>query len=1027
MNRIKWAIEDSFPIVEINRLAVPERNSFKPIYQMHKWFARRASCVFRAILLGCLKPIPVDKDGKPIKSGAEIIMEEFYRDHTHDPDTNGKVILDPFMGGGTTVVEALRLGCNVIGIDLNPVAWIIVKTEVEPVDVDQLKRSFEELGNRIVPWSGEPLKHTLRDLYKTTCPCCGNQDADIIYTFWVKSAICTNPTCRKPVPLFSDYIVTSKQPSVRYHQDVTCPNCSNTFDWETEPASLIAESSLTVVNKLDGAGVGRGNKRWAFSTCEPVTCPWCSEPITPKLGRRSVKPLRKKVPLAALLCPHCLTVWQYRGSVEEPVACPSCKTSYEASAGNAVRGGKYVCPACGTADSVSNSVRALPSDQVLPFADFAIQGFCAICGRSSAYPDEDDLEMGLAGLLVPRIRPFSHEADHRCNLTRNKGKFFKRIEPQDKELFQRAARDWQRHRASLPHPRVGVRVGDKTKSGLLLHHYDAWSKLYNARQLISLATLLEAIGSIPDKAIRDGLLGPFQLLVDRNNMFSRFHPERDTVEGCFGRHDFQPKNMPVEVNTYGSAVVRGSWVDLVQRAIAGKQFQTSVYDRRRKGRSTETVASGESVLSGSSQVLCGDARDVLASGKYQADHIITDPPYGGNVNYAELSDLFYSWLREVLKTENPVFAPEDTPKSREIVENRTRGITLQDYQEGLREVLAASARSLSAAGLCCFTFHHAETKTWEALVNAVLEAGLDIVAAYPVHAEHETSMHLRESTAIGYDLVCVCKKRLEGSGRDPRSWAGVRRDIRQRARKEIEAIESGCYGNEPLSPADVNIVLIGKCLELYSQHYGHVVDHDNRNVPLHEALEVIRMEVDQLVSQEQPLPSELADIDPVSYVYLVCLADRAVEIKSDELHKYTRGVLEPEELIDAGLIIKGRAGRGRHFKVKSPDERFTDLQEKFRLGGGATQAALPGLEDVVNVAGSRQRGVYFIDYVHYLIGLVEGGENLRPWLERFRGLTPQLRAACEYLRRRQPRFASPCDKILKFLEVSPLFKGAGGS
>jgi putative DNA methylase len=50
------AIEVGFPIVEINRLAVPERNSFKPIYQMHKWFARRASCVFRAILLGALKP-----------------------------------------------------------------------------------------------------------------------------------------------------------------------------------------------------------------------------------------------------------------------------------------------------------------------------------------------------------------------------------------------------------------------------------------------------------------------------------------------------------------------------------------------------------------------------------------------------------------------------------------------------------------------------------------------------------------------------------------------------------------------------------------------------------------------------------------------------------------------------------------------------------------------------------------------------------------------------------------------------------
>jgi hypothetical protein len=53
---------------------------------------------------------------------------------------------------------------------------------------------------------------------------------------------------------------------------------------------------------------------------------------------------------------------------------------------------------------------------------------------------------------------------------------------------------------------------------------------------------------------------------------------------------------------------------------------------------------------------------------------------------------------------------------------------------------------------------------------------------------------------------------------------------------------------------------------------------------------------------------------------------------------------------------------------------------------------------------------------------VDGGENLRPWMERFRGLTPQIRAACEFLRKRQPRFADACGKILKFIEVTPLFR-----
>lgn len=45
---MKRAIEEYFPIVDVNRLAVPERNAFKPIYTMHKWFARRSSSVFRA-------------------------------------------------------------------------------------------------------------------------------------------------------------------------------------------------------------------------------------------------------------------------------------------------------------------------------------------------------------------------------------------------------------------------------------------------------------------------------------------------------------------------------------------------------------------------------------------------------------------------------------------------------------------------------------------------------------------------------------------------------------------------------------------------------------------------------------------------------------------------------------------------------------------------------------------------------------------------------------------------------------------
>jgi len=469
--RIRRAIEDSFPIVEINRLAVPERNSFKPIYQMHKWFARRASCVFRAILLGCLKPLPVDENGKPTKTGAQVIMEEFYKDHTNDPDTNGKVILDPFMGGGTTVVEALRLGCKVIGIDLNPVAWFIVKTEVEPVDLDALQQAFDRLAERIVPWSGKPLRETLLSLYRTECPCCGagREDADIIYTFWVKSAICT--ACGKQVPLFRDYIITQKSPSIRYYRDAACPKCRKTFDWEIEPAALVAEPSLQIDSPTYSAGAGRSTARWAYSSSKTVACPWCSEEVTAHPSKS--KPERKKIPLAVLLCPHCESVWQWRGEVPETVTCPLCKKDYSPLSGNLPRKGKFLC-SCGHTDDVIRSIRRLPEGQLLPIHPYAIDGYCPHCNGEEENDVINRHELGNLFGEKSRTGKPRGQIDHACRLAKKGGKFFKRVTASDLRRIAESCETWDRVRESSIYPKQLVSHGEKTKTHLLGHHYRNW-------------------------------------------------------------------------------------------------------------------------------------------------------------------------------------------------------------------------------------------------------------------------------------------------------------------------------------------------------------------------------------------------------------------------------------------------------------------------------------------------------------------------------------------------------------------------
>ena len=94
----------------------------------------------------------------------------FYLQDVNLPD---KVVMDPMMGGGTTVVEALRLGCKVIAGDLNPVAWFTVKKQVEDIDPGNLKAALDDLDRNI--------GNDLRKYYITLCPECKNKSEALYY------------------------------------------------------------------------------------------------------------------------------------------------------------------------------------------------------------------------------------------------------------------------------------------------------------------------------------------------------------------------------------------------------------------------------------------------------------------------------------------------------------------------------------------------------------------------------------------------------------------------------------------------------------------------------------------------------------------------------------------------------------------------------------------------------------------------------------------------------------------------------
>ncbi len=1065
---IKRAIEEDFPIVEINRLAVPERNSFKPIYQMHKWFARRASCVFRAILLGALKPAGTN------------IMEEFYKDHSGDPDTNGKVVLDPFMGGGTTVVEALRLGCKVVGIDLNPVAWFIVKTEVEPVDLKDLDGAFERLANCIVPWSGKPLRETLLDLYKTAPPwtaeeVCGLLNSEVIYTFWTKSAVCTSPTCRKQVPLFSDYIIAAKSPSIRYYPDCKCPKCDADFDWEVEPAALIADPRLMFHGNTYSGGVGRSNERWTYAhedggiyVCQGksilkkggkvkesspewidvlrqcqvktgtleaghVCCPQCNEIVHPRLTTKKKK--RKKVPLTVLLCPQTEDVFQWRGEIapDGHVTSPAGFT-FDPHKAHVTEKGRFICPHCGNNDAIIESIRSLPADQLLPMHAYCLQAYAPGCDpgndpdkRSEQHGDlfggngdleeiEEEEETGQSDTAYtgPFVPP-THNL-----VWKQSGKFYARHVPADQAIYSTGEKLWQKTRNALPYPKSEIPSGQETDR-LHDHHYRYWHQMFNARQLLALSTLLQFVSQEKNVKSRDLLLCAFSNTLEANNLFTRNIPSRRTPggtapAGVFARHDFQPKATLCEQNVWGTVSGNNTYISRMRAlrlgiAYAQRPFEGDFDD---KGKHCKREGLDPVPFDGQALLLSGDSRTEIdkATG---ADLIITDPPYADNVNYSELADFFYVWLRLALKAKDAQFEPEYCPKAPEIVENKSRGLSMQDFEDGLTAVLKKSGEKITDDGLVIFTFHHAEGSSWESVLNSVCNAKLVIEAIYPVHSEREASLHLQDNEAIAYDLIHVCRRRRPEDTRAKRSWAGLRQLVRQRAKEEITRIEGGRYGGEALPAPDIRMVLIGKCLEVYSRHYGAIVDWNGELFPLRSALQDIRIMVEQIVSKETPLPSELENVDALSQVWLLALCDKR-EVSVDSISKLTRGVFEVSDLTGhkPPLLRKGRIKGGRTYEVLTPLERLDGLQQTLR-GAGSTSEQLTLLDATDNTPVVF--GPKLVDVLHLLSGNAEQGERLDHLAERFRGQREQIRAALQYLKQRDPdRWVKACDKLLPFYD-----------
>ncbi len=194
-------IEKNFPYARLSAIAEAEswrKEVHRPVYYIHKWWARRLGSVFRGILLGaCLD------DG-----------EDFWKRFYGRNDFAETVIFDPFMGSGVTIGEAIKLGCTALGQDINPVAYLACRAAFTKYDPPAVIATYQLLERTVGP--------KLLNYFETRTE--EGSRATVLYYFLVKVVSC--PQCSKQIDLFKSRIFSKNaMPRKDASARALCPSC----------------------------------------------------------------------------------------------------------------------------------------------------------------------------------------------------------------------------------------------------------------------------------------------------------------------------------------------------------------------------------------------------------------------------------------------------------------------------------------------------------------------------------------------------------------------------------------------------------------------------------------------------------------------------------------------------------------------------------------------------------------------------------------------------------------------------------
>lgn len=188
-SRTRYEIDDNFDVAFVDALAQREvfnKHHFRPNSYRHKWWARRCGTTFRAILKA-------------------VVEDDRKRDFYAAGGLEGKLILDPMAGGGTTLHEAIRMGANVIGADIDPLPILQARATLSEVDLDELIAAYRQLEHTLKRSSGE--------MFCTHCPAC-RAETPLRFTLYGQKRSCG---CAEPAIIVDTLTLRHNSDGSRWH------------------------------------------------------------------------------------------------------------------------------------------------------------------------------------------------------------------------------------------------------------------------------------------------------------------------------------------------------------------------------------------------------------------------------------------------------------------------------------------------------------------------------------------------------------------------------------------------------------------------------------------------------------------------------------------------------------------------------------------------------------------------------------------------------------------------------------------